>query len=217
MPRLKFASMFVLGLVLLGYSEAAAQPPAAAGLAAREGKTIGFRWNATSGATWYYLWINDSTNTTRHHRWYPAYELDCAVGQSLVCKIGLTLDATPGQFMWWVQTYGDAGYGPWTAAQTYTAGPLAAVVSGAGALNRGNAVSASRLAAGTYEVLFNRNVSNCIFIATIGGPGGETPVGLVSAALRGGNVNGVFVLTSNTLGVAVDLPFNLNVVCGATQ
>ena len=193
MSRVKLASMFVLGLVLLGYSEAAAQPPAAAGLAAREGKTIGFRWNATSGATWYYLWINDPTHSTRHRRWYQAYELDCAVDQSAVCKIGVALDAPPGQFQWWVQTYGDAGYGPWTTVQTFTPGPLAAVVTGTGALIRGNAVSANRVGTGSYEVIFDRDVSNCVFTATIGGPAGETPIGLISATRRTTNVNAALV------------------------
>src|SRR3954471_15002519 len=50
--------------------------------------------------------------------------------------------------------------------------PKWAVVSSAGALVRGSgAVSATSLGAGTYQVVFNSNMTGCSYIATAGDPG----------------------------------------------
>ena len=91
---------------------------------------------------------------------------------------------------------------------------LWAVVDFGGALGRNfHATSATNLGLGIYEVIFDRNVSNCAYNATIGDQGVGTFYGDISAARRSGNANGVFVLTSTSVGVNVDLPFHLVVHC----
>jgi hypothetical protein len=97
-----------------------------------------------------------------------------------------------------------------TADQRY------AVVNTNGTLARSlGAVSAKKVGAtGTYEVIFNRNVSACAYIGTIGSAlatGATT--GQISVSPRSGNVNGVFIRTANSAGTNTDLGFHLAVLC----
>jgi hypothetical protein len=97
------------------------------------------------------------------------------------------------------------------------ASTLWAVVNAEGALARGGtgAVSAAEgSGTGQYEVLFNRNVSTCAYIATVGlSSTGNPPVGVAVVAPRGGNVNAVYVETLALNGVQTALPFHLAVFC----
>lgn len=92
-----------------------------------------------------------------------------------------------------------------------------AVVAEAGSLVRSrNAVSALRFGAlGAYEVVFDRDVSGCGYLAAIGSAGTGTPgAGYVAVAQRFGNPNAVFVVTYATDGVlSKPQAFHLEVVC----
>jgi hypothetical protein len=92
---------------------------------------------------------------------------------------------------------------------------LFAVINANGTLVRGLGVaSAQRLANGVYEVIFNRNISRCAYVATMGDPGtGVGPPGEIGVASRGGNPNGVFVTTYNSGGILADRPYHLAVHC----
>jgi hypothetical protein len=93
---------------------------------------------------------------------------------------------------------------------------LWAVVDGStGArVRQSGTVSSARLSAGTYQVIFNRNVSTCAFSAVIGNPGaGFTPLGDIGVAVRAGNDNGVFVGVQDNAGNFVDRNFHLEVFC----
>ena len=96
-------------------------------------------------------------------------------------------------------------------------GPSAtAVVDSDGTLNRGvNAVSATHLMTGQYEVAFGSNVSECGYTATIGlsGTTGSSDFGTVNVAKRGGNKKAIFVQTFDTGGNLADLGFHLIVQC----
>lgn len=105
------------------------------------------------------------------------------------------------------------------AAESEAAAPgcactLYAVVDAAGDLVRDcGADDSDRPAVGGYRVLFNQDVSNCAWVATIGLPGvGNPPTGQVSVAGLA-NLNGVAVKTSDDAGNAVNLPFHLAVHC----
>ncbi|MGE5764303.1 MAG: hypothetical protein ACM3ZF_10630 [Mycobacterium leprae] len=75
-------------------------------------------------------------------------------------------------------------------------------------------MSSLRLGVGFYQVIFNRNVSNCAYVATIGDQAnGQQPPGEITVATRAGNNNGVFVSTHNSAGGAADLDFHLVVIC----
>jgi hypothetical protein len=91
-----------------------------------------------------------------------------------------------------------------------------AVVSAVGALarNRG-ATSAARTGEGQYQVVFNADVANCTYFATLGDPGAAAPPsGEVAVSSLAGNVNGVTVVTRDSTGAAMaDRPFHLTVSC----
>jgi hypothetical protein len=93
---------------------------------------------------------------------------------------------------------------------------LWAVVSSDGRLVRDkSARDANRLRSGHYEVIFERNVRSCVYVATIGSPGseGESAPGLISTAGRNGARNGVFVDTRNSSGGHASRGFHLVVNC----
>lgn|SRR5215207_3109166 len=91
-----------------------------------------------------------------------------------------------------------------------------AVVDSNGTLARGTgAVSAKRLDAGKYEVIFDRNVRTCGYTATIGlsGASGSSPPGEITTVGRVNNVNGVYVATYNSSGSPSSRGFHLQVAC----
>ncbi|WP_139832314.1 hypothetical protein [Mesorhizobium australicum] len=92
---------------------------------------------------------------------------------------------------------------------------LFAVINSNGTIVRDKgAVSASNPQTGGYEVIFARNVRQCVYTVTIGiGDANTPPAGLTSVASRAGNVNGVWIQTYNTDGLRSDLPFHLWVNC----
>lgn len=105
-----------------------------------------------------------------------------------------------------------------------TLGPVQALahqaaVAGSGTLARGRGVtSAIRTAVGRYQVLFDRDVRGCVYVATVGdvsaaGPGN----GVATVASNATNPNAVEVrtFTYNNAGNPVDenRPFHLLVSC----
>jgi hypothetical protein len=92
---------------------------------------------------------------------------------------------------------------------------LWAVVDSNGALARSfHATSANKVNTGTYDVIFDRDISTCAYIATVGDPGFSNFNGEISVARLFGNPNGVHVLVANSAGSStVDRPFHLAVHC----
>jgi hypothetical protein len=92
-----------------------------------------------------------------------------------------------------------------------------AVIADTGGKVRGrNVVSSANLGAGQYEVIFNRNVTACNYVATIGVTGNSGAITVpvaVTVASRATNVNGVFLFVHNVDGTAVNEPFHLLVSC----
>nr|WP_295465447.1 hypothetical protein [Mesorhizobium sp.] len=68
---------------------------------------------------------------------------------------------------------------------------------------------------GSYEVIFYRNVTGCVYTASIGNAGAGNPLhGSIVVAARAGNALGVFVETRTaSTGALVDRPFHLFVNC----
>jgi len=95
---------------------------------------------------------------------------------------------------------------------------LWAVVNSNGTLARGKgALDANHLGGGGYEVLFDRNVRQCVYTATIGLSGFssyETP-GEITVVGRNGATNGVVIATHNSSGVLQDRGFHLALNCPA--
>jgi hypothetical protein len=92
-----------------------------------------------------------------------------------------------------------------------------AVVNAGGQAVRGRDVSsAARTSAGRYQVIFNGDVRNCAYFATIGDESASAPPQntQISVASLGSNVNGVAVRTENgNNGTELDRPFHLIVMC----
>lgn len=67
---------------------------------------------------------------------------------------------------------------------------------------------------GQYEVTFDRDVSNCTYIATIacGNTSGCTP-GVITVVGRESNPKGVFIMTYDIEGVGSDFGFHLIIHC----
>ena len=101
--------------------------------------------------------------------------------------------------------------GPAGAAAT----SLWAAVDSAGTLVRNKGVaSVQKLATGDYLVIFNQDVTPCIYQATLGGPTTGLPVGQIAAAQRTAVAAGVRVLVTNSAGTAaVDAAFYVSVFC----
>ena len=95
-----------------------------------------------------------------------------------------------------------------------TARMLIAVVDANGRLVRGlGATSATRLAAGMYQVAFDQDVAGAAYVGTVGPAtaNGLVPHGVITVAPRSGIANAVFVETHGTSGHA-DRPFHLAVL-----
>jgi hypothetical protein len=90
-----------------------------------------------------------------------------------------------------------------------------AVVTSNGTLARGrNVSSVARTSSGRYQVIFNRDVRNCAYIASLGDIGASTPsTGQISTSSLASNVNGVAVRTTDGSGTAGDRSFHLIVPC----
>ncbi len=76
-------------------------------------------WNAVSGLTWYYLWVNDASSTPKIRQWYTAAQAGCASGTE-TCAITPSATLASGRAQWWIQTWNDAGYGSWSDGMRFT-------------------------------------------------------------------------------------------------
>jgi hypothetical protein len=91
-----------------------------------------------------------------------------------------------------------------------------AVVSSTGTLARGRSVtSVARTSAGRYQVIFDRDVRACAYLASIGDISASGPPqgSEISTSSLASNVNGVSVRTENDAGAPMDRPFHLVVPC----
>ena len=89
-----------------------------------------------------------------------------------------------------------------------------AVVTSAGALDRGTASNASKGSTGSYQVTFDRDVSACTFQVTVAEPDSTGfSSGYATAAGFSQSTATVFVKTFDTSGVVADQPFHLTVLC----
>jgi hypothetical protein len=91
-----------------------------------------------------------------------------------------------------------------------------AVVNSAGALNRGSAsaVSATTTSTGDYEVTFDKDITACAYVATIGEIGTNPPEpGEIAVGNVGGDSDSVSVKTYDSTGTSANSPFHLSVSC----
>jgi probable HAF family extracellular repeat protein len=75
-------------------------------------------WNADPNATWYYLWVDDSTGN-RIGQWFTTGEAGCWRGPDIRC-VSPDIALAPGSAKWWIQTWNASGYGPWSDGKAFT-------------------------------------------------------------------------------------------------
>ncbi len=77
-----------------------------------------YQWEAVFSATWYYLWVlNNDTKKVVHNKWYKSDALGCG---DQICEITPTVTLAKGKHTWWVQTWNEAGHGPWSEGMVFT-------------------------------------------------------------------------------------------------
>jgi hypothetical protein len=77
-------------------------------------------WNEVSGSTWYYLWV-DGPSGNILQQWYTSEQANC---NGTTCSIAnTTLGLDGGVYTWWVQTWNEAGFGPWSDGMTFSPTP----------------------------------------------------------------------------------------------
>jgi hypothetical protein len=107
--------------------------------------------------------------------------------------------------------------GPVPSAFLAGGGSRFAVVNAGGQAVRGRDVSSvARTSAGRYQVIFNGDVRNCGYFATVGDESASAPPqnSQISVGSLSSNVNGVAVRTENGAnGTELDRPFHLIVMC----
>jgi hypothetical protein len=101
-----------------------ASSPGAATLVSPSGTitttTPTYTWNAVSSATYYYLYVSDSTNANgKIQTWYTAQQCSCASGTG-TCSVTPSVAIASGAAQWWIQTWNTDGYGPWSSGLPFT-------------------------------------------------------------------------------------------------
>ena len=77
-------------------------------------------WDPVPSATWYQLWVNDITTSAGKIKiWYTAAQAGCVSGID-TCSVTPTIPLASGAAQWWVQTWNDFGYGPWSDGAVFT-------------------------------------------------------------------------------------------------
>jgi hypothetical protein len=82
-----------------------------------------YSWNAVGDATWYLLWVNDGASTPKIQTWYTAEQAGCAAGTA-ICSVTPSVMLVIGSCQWWVQTWNNAGLGPWSDPLIFIVSPL---------------------------------------------------------------------------------------------
>ncbi|HSL28978.1 MAG TPA: hypothetical protein VK900_07250, partial [Anaerolineales bacterium] len=75
-----------------------------------------YTWNEDSSATWYYLWVNGPSGNVIK-QWYTAEQANC---NGAFCSVTPTTLLSPGAHGWWIQTWNNAGYGPWSERMDFS-------------------------------------------------------------------------------------------------
>lgn len=110
--------------------------------------------------------------------------------------------------------------GPRTTALNTSTDQRFALINTDGTISRsiGGVVSSQGFSSigftGRYEVVFNRDVTQCMYLGNVGAPGASgADEGTVSFTSRTFNSNGVFVERRDVAGNFVDGPFFVGVFC----
>jgi hypothetical protein len=95
-------------------------PPGKATLVSPSGSsgsnTPTYTWNEVSGSTWYYLWVNGPSGNVIK-TWYTSAQANC---NGTTCSVTSSTSLSSGAHTWWIQTWNNAGYGPWSDGMNFS-------------------------------------------------------------------------------------------------
>lgn len=74
-----------------------------------------YQWKRASNATWYYLWVEGPRGNVIK-QWYVA----ATICDEEVCSVSPDVTMYGGLHTWWIQTWSNAGYGPWSQGLRFT-------------------------------------------------------------------------------------------------
>lgn len=121
-------SISTTGSVMTATFGSMVTPPNAATLISPSGNitdtTPTYTWNAVSNATWYYLWVNDSSGN-KIKTWYTSAQASCTSGTG-TCSITPSTSLVLGDSKWWIQTWNSAGHGAWSSTKNFSVGATTA-------------------------------------------------------------------------------------------
>ena len=89
----------------------------------------------------------------------------------------------------------------------------AAINAGGTVARKSGALSATHTQTGIYRVQFNRNITQCAWLVSIGSAASTTAYGFVEAELASTTTDSVQVGTRDIHGVAADRGFIVSVLC----
>ena len=75
-----------------------------------------YNWNKVSAATWYNLYVSGPSGYV-FTQWYRSSDV---CGASTCSIPGATPGLTSGQYRWWIQTWNNVGYGPWSTGLNFS-------------------------------------------------------------------------------------------------
>jgi hypothetical protein len=70
-----------------------------------------YTWEEVSEATSYYLWVDGPTASGIIQQWYTAGQANC---NGTTCSVTPSTTLSSGAHIWWIQTWSEAGFGPWS-------------------------------------------------------------------------------------------------------
>ncbi|MCK5897015.1 MAG: hypothetical protein KAG20_09425, partial [Cocleimonas sp.] len=99
-------------------SGSGASKPSAATLISPSGSisdsTPTYKWKVGSGATWYYLWVGNSSGK-KIGKWYSAS--NCASG---TCSVTPSTALSSGSYKFYIKTWNSRGFGPWSSGKSFS-------------------------------------------------------------------------------------------------
>jgi hypothetical protein len=99
-----------------------------------------YTWNAVASVPWYNLWVSDSTTSVKIATWYTAAQAGCASATG-TCSVTPSTSLAAGSATWWIQTWNEAGYGPWSSGMPFNVSiggappPAATLISPSGTIS----------------------------------------------------------------------------------
>lgn len=81
-----------------------------------------YTWNAVPNATYYCLWVDESGYAGAINVWSSAAACGCASGTG-TCSLTPATRLVVGPGKWWIQTWNNDGYGPWSNGMSFNINP----------------------------------------------------------------------------------------------